>query len=124
VAGDPVNTRDCRHPELEETMAAVTMLERTLDRVRAPYAPGRARWAKVQIEAEQAVYVGRMYIPETRKRLSDVLSDERPFISLTEVSINDGAETEPFLAINKRYVLTVRVLDEGTSTSMTTEPSR
>ena len=73
----------------------------------------RARWATVRIEMDTAIYVGRVYVPETKKRLSDVLCDDRDFISLTEVSVNDGESVESFIAVNKRYIKTVRVLDEG-----------
>jgi len=77
------------------------------------YSPARARWATVRIETEGGIYVGRVFVPETKKRLSDVLCDDRPFISLTEVSINDGETHEAFVALNKNFVKTVRVLDEG-----------
>jgi hypothetical protein len=82
--------------------------------VTAPFQyAARARWATVRIETDNATYVGRVYVPETKKRLSDVLCDDRAFINLTEVSINDGEGTESFIAVNKRYIKTVRVLDEG-----------
>lgn len=74
---------------------------------------GRGRWSTVRIETEGPVYVGRVYVPETKRRLSDVLSDDRPFISLTEVSINDSEIIEPFVAVNKHYIRTVRILHEG-----------
>jgi hypothetical protein len=74
---------------------------------------GRARWATVKVETENAVYVGRLYVPETKKRVSDVLCDERQFLSMTEVSVNDGSQIEPFVALNKNYVRTLRVLHEG-----------
>jgi hypothetical protein len=77
------------------------------------YSAARARWATVRIETEGGVYVGRVYVPETKKRLSDVLCDDRPFINLTEVSLNDGETVEAFVAVNKNYVRTVRVLHEG-----------
>jgi hypothetical protein len=77
------------------------------------YNPGRARWATVRVETEGGIYVGRMYVPETKKRVSDVLSDDRQFISLTEVSVNDAANTESFMAINKSYIRTIRILHEG-----------
>jgi len=77
------------------------------------YAPARARWATVRIETEGAVYVGRIYVPETKKRLSDVISDERMFLSLTDVKVNDAQTVESFVALNKQYVKTIRVLDEG-----------
>ena len=72
----------------------------------------RARWATVRIETDGGTYVGRIYVPETKKRLSDVLSDERPFLNLTEVSFNGAPGVEPFVAINKQYVRTIRVIEE------------
>jgi hypothetical protein len=57
--------------------------------------------------------VGRVYVPETKKRLSDVLCDDRPFVNLTEVTINESEAIEPFVAVNKRFIKTVRVLHEG-----------
>jgi hypothetical protein len=73
----------------------------------------RARWATVKIETDTAIYVGRLYVPETKKRVSDVLSDERQFLSLTEVTVNHASEVEAFVAINKNCVRTLRVLHEG-----------
>ncbi len=73
----------------------------------------RAKWATVSIETDGHVYVGRIYVPETKKRLSDVLADERPFINLAEVTVDDAAHSESYVAINKRFVRTVRILDEG-----------
>jgi hypothetical protein len=73
----------------------------------------RARWARVRIETEDGVYVGQVFVPETKKRLSDVLCDDRPFLNMTEVSINDSQVVEPFVALNKLYVKAVRVLQEG-----------
>jgi hypothetical protein len=65
------------------------------------------------VETDTAVYVGRVYVPETRKRHSEMLCDDRPFLNLTEVSTNDGEHIEDYVAVSKRYVRTVRVLDEG-----------
>jgi hypothetical protein len=73
----------------------------------------RARWATVRVETDGATYVGRVFVPETKRRLSDVLADERMFISLTEVSINDADVVEPFIAVNKQYIRTIRVLNDG-----------
>jgi hypothetical protein len=73
----------------------------------------RARWCTVRIETDRAVYVGRVYVPETKKRLSDVLCDERPFLSLTDVSINGSGTLEPFMALNKQFIHTARIVDEG-----------
>jgi hypothetical protein len=83
----------------------------------------RARWATVKIETDTAIYVGRLYVPETKKRVSDVLSDERQFLSLTEVTVNHTNEVEPFVAVNKNCVRTLRVLHEG-DVSPVTAPVR
>ena len=72
----------------------------------------RAKWSLVSIETDNATYVGRVFVPETKKRLSDVLCDDRPFVNLTEVSINGRPPAESFLAVNKSCIRTVRVLDD------------
>jgi hypothetical protein len=77
------------------------------------YSPGRPRWATVRIETEGTVYVGRIYVPETKKRVSDVIADDRMFLNLTQVSVNDASAVEPFVALNKQYVKTIRVLSES-----------
>jgi hypothetical protein len=73
----------------------------------------RAKWCTVRIETDEAVYVGRVYVPETKKRLSDVLCDDRPFLSLTEVAVNEADSHEPFIALNKAFIRSVRILHEG-----------
>ena len=90
-----------------------TTMEVRRPELMANYSPARARWATVRIETEGTVYVGRIFVPETKKRLSDVISDERMFLNLTQVSINDSPAVEPFVALNKQYVKTIRVLSEG-----------
>jgi uncharacterized protein DUF6812 len=98
-------------------MATMISVDR---RPQANYAT-RARWATVRIETAGNTYVGRIYVPETKKRLSDVLSDERLFINLTEVSVNNSPAIDPFVAINKQYVRTIRIIDE---TEVETRPTR
>ncbi len=73
---------------------------------------GRASWPTIRIDTEGATYVGQVCMPETKRRLSDVLADERPFLHLVNVSINGDAEREPFLALNKRFIRAVRIVDE------------
>jgi hypothetical protein len=91
-------------------MATTVLLERRPNLLNQV---ARARWATVKIETDTAMYVGRLYVPETKARVSDVLSDERQFLSLTEVSVNQTNAVEPFVAINKNCVRTLRVLHEG-----------
>jgi hypothetical protein len=74
---------------------------------------GRAKWATVQIATDFGSFTGRLYIPESKRRVSDVLSDSRPFLSLTEVTASDDGPVEPFIAINKSHVRFLRVLDDG-----------
>lgn len=84
----------------------------------------RARWATVRIETEGATYVGRMFVPDSKKRLSDALCDDRPFLNMTEVSINDSQQIEPFVALNKSYIRTLRILDEGELEPVAAKPLR
>ena len=77
----------------------------------------RARWSKVRVEVDDIVYDGQLYVPDGKRRVSDVLSDERPFLNLIEVSINGKTPRERFVAINKRYIRTLRILDEGDATA-------
>jgi hypothetical protein len=84
----------------------------------------RAKWATVRVETEGATYVGRLYVPDSKRRLSDVLCDDRPFVNLTQVTINDSAVLEPFVALNKAYIRTVRILNEGEPVEAAPAPAR
>jgi hypothetical protein len=77
------------------------------------YGPGAARWATVRVETDGSIYIGRLYVPDSRKRVSDVLSDERPFLHLIDVTTNHGSTRDAFIAVNKRFVKTVRILEEA-----------
>lgn len=72
-----------------------------------------ARWATVRVETDNGVYVGRLYVADASKRVSDVLSDDRQFLSLADVSMNDGEHLESFMAVNKHFIRTLRIVDEG-----------
>jgi hypothetical protein len=76
-------------------------------------ATARASWPTVRIETDGATYEGQVCVPETKRRLTDALADDRPFLHLVQVSINGAVEREPFLALNKRFIRTVRIVDEG-----------
>jgi len=77
------------------------------------YAADRSRWATVRVETDGGVYVGRIYVPDANRRVSDVLADDRQFLSLTDVRVNDGEQVEAYMAVNKSFVRTLRILDEG-----------
>jgi hypothetical protein len=78
------------------------------------YTPERSRWATIRVETDGGVYVGRICVPDARLRVSDVLADDRQFLSLTDVRVNGGEQAEAFMAVNKKFIRTLRVLDEGT----------
>jgi hypothetical protein len=76
-----------------------------------PYAQ-KARWATVRVETDGEVYEGKLYIPETKKRVSDLLCDDRMFLNMTDVTINGSTQTESFVALNKSFVKCVRVVED------------
>ena len=60
--------------------------------------------ARVRIRTVNATYVGDLFIPPMRNRVSDVFNDDdRIFINLTNVTINGGEPIE-FVSINKNLV--------------------
>jgi hypothetical protein len=67
---------------------------------------------KVRIRmASGTMYVGRVYVEE-RKRLTDVLNDERTFVALTEVEENENPRKIPFIAIYKGGVESVIIIPD------------
>lgn len=70
-------------------------------------------WATVHIETDSAVYVGRVLVASPRRRFSQVLRDDRPFLFMTEVSINDSDSVEPLVAVSKALIRRTHVLHEG-----------
>lgn len=77
-------------------------------------APENSRRATVRVETDGGVYEGRIWVPSAKYRVSDVLGDERQFLSLTEVRVNDGDQVEAYMAVNKSFIRTLRILDDGT----------
>ena len=72
------------------------------------------RYVKVQLKAREKVYYGDIFIPDYLNRLSNVINDERQFISL----VNTTEETKTseinigFLAVNKNAVEWIRLLEK------------
>lgn len=59
---------------------------------------------RIQVRTVSGVYVGDFLIPAMRNRVSDAINEEqRLFISLTDVVINDKDRTS-FVAINKNLI--------------------
>jgi len=76
---------------------------------RIPYRQVRA-WVKTVGSA----YTGTIYLPADQTRFSDVMNDERKFISLTDVESKDFAAPKPYLAINKDLIELVEILESDT----------
>ncbi len=68
---------------------------------------------KVRLKmASGTVYIGRVYV-EQRRRLTDVLNDERDFVAMTEVEENENPRKIPFMAIQKQVVESVVIIPEA-----------
>ncbi len=66
---------------------------------------GTGKKLRVRVRTGTSTYVGDFLIPPMRNRLSDVLNEEeRVFINLTDVIINDGAEKVEFVTLNKHLI--------------------
>ena len=66
---------------------------------------GETKKVLITVRTQSATYTGNIYVPEIRRRVSDLLNDEaKIFINLTEVSINGASEKIPFISINKNLI--------------------
>lgn len=67
---------------------------------------------RVRVRTATSTYVGDFLIPPMRNRLSDVLNEEdRVFINLTDVTINDGAEKVAFVTLNKHMIESMALVE-------------
>lgn len=66
--------------------------------------------ARIRVRTVNGSYVGDFLIPPMRNRVSDVLNEEqRLFISLTDVVINDK-ERADFVSLNKNLIESITQL--------------
>ncbi len=74
---------------------------------------GDIRRVKVRLRMMSGmVYVGRVYVEE-KKRLTDVLNDDRMFLAMTEVEETDNPRKIPFLAIHKGAMESISIIPEA-----------
>jgi hypothetical protein len=66
---------------------------------------------KALIKTVNSTYTGNIYLPQEQTRISDVMNDERQFISMTDVESKDFASPKPYLALNKDLIELVEILD-------------
>ncbi len=72
---------------------------------------GNSRRVKVWVKTTASAYTGFISLPAEGKRFSDIINDERKFISITNVESKDFASPKPFLVINKDLIELMEVLE-------------
>lgn len=66
--------------------------------------------ARIQVRTVNSIYVGDFIIPPMRNRVSDVINeDQRTFISLTNVMINNQDRAD-FVMLNKNLIESITQL--------------
>lgn len=64
----------------------------------------QGKLVRIKVRTVNCTYVGDFLVPPMRNRVSDAINEEqRLFISLTDVLINDKEKAE-FIAINKQLI--------------------
>ncbi len=69
------------------------------------------RKVRAWIKTIDSAYTGTVYLPADQTRFSDVMNDERQFISMTDVESKDFASPKSYLAINKDLIELVEILE-------------
>ncbi len=60
---------------------------------------------RIKVRTIHSVYVGDILLPPMRKRVSDVLNDEKwGFMNLTDVRIDNSKEEVEFVCLNKDMI--------------------
>jgi len=77
------------------------------------------RKVRAWIKTIDSAYTGTVYLPADQTRFSDVLNDERQFISMTEVESKDFASPKTYLAINKDLIELVEILESDAKSEET-----
>ena len=72
------------------------------------------RKIRAWIKTIDSAYTGTVYLPADQTRFSDVMNDERQFISMTDVESKDFASPKAYLAINKDLIELVEILEPDT----------
>jgi hypothetical protein len=74
---------------------------------------GKFDYRKIRawVKTIDSSYTGTIYLPADQTRFSDVMNDERQFISMTDVESKDFASPKSYLAINKDLIELVEILE-------------
>jgi hypothetical protein len=73
----------------------------------------KGKFVKVRIKMKDKMYSGNLFIPPHLNRLSDVINDERPFISIVNTKEETGVSEDyiGFLVINKNVIEWLRLIE-------------
>jgi hypothetical protein len=74
------------------------------------------RKVRAWVKTVDSAYTGFIYLPADQTRFSDVINDERQFISMTDVESKDFANPKSYLAINKDLIELVEILEPDKET--------
>ncbi len=75
------------------------------------FAEGSFRKVRAWIKTADSAYTGTLHLTEDITRISDLLNDERQFISMTNVESKDFASPKAYLAVNKDRIELVEILE-------------
>jgi hypothetical protein len=78
----------------------------------------KGKFVRVKLKTREKVYYGDIFIPSHLSRVSDVINDERHFISLSDTKEETKAAEIHigFLAINKNVIEWIRLLEKEQET--------
>ena len=81
------------------------------------YEKRRILKVKIIMSTKQA-YVGEFHLPEAKRGLSDAMNDEKSFINLTDVRIDDFSEVIPSISLNKERIVSVEEISSRKALSL------
>jgi len=67
---------------------------------------------RIKVRTVHSIYIGDVLVPAMRNRVSDLFNDEeRVFINLTDVSVDNQRERAAFVCLNKNMVESITPVD-------------
>jgi hypothetical protein len=67
---------------------------------------------RIKVRTVHSIYVGDVLVPAMRNRVSDLFNDEeRVFINLTDVSVDNQKERAAFVSLNKNMIESITPVD-------------
>jgi hypothetical protein len=67
---------------------------------------------RIRVRTVNSVYIGDVLVPAMRNRVSDLFNDEeRVFINLTDVSVDNAKERAAFVSLNKNMVESITLVE-------------